>query len=90
MKVILALVSAAGVAGLMLSSSAEAACTYVKADPNCWGDTCRMVCKVLPYGGYRPGMSTSRTQAGCGPCVRGVRICTYHVGGTTRTIGRRC
>ena len=100
MKVVLALLSAVGisVACLMISASGAdaAACTMVKADPNCWGDTCRMVC--APYGPYRPGHApTLRADPNCTPCVHGRRSCVYHTaGGRTvlkhracRVIGRR-
>jgi hypothetical protein len=63
-------------------------CEWVKEDPRCWGDTCRMrqVCRIAPSP-YRPGMSTTRTDPSCGPCSRsGRQVCRR--GG--RTIVRIC
>ena len=84
MRVVLALVSAAGIiAAVMLSASdAEAACTMVKADPTCWGITCRMVC--APYG------QTSRADPDCGPCIRGLRVCIHHAAGRIIRTQRPC
>jgi hypothetical protein len=84
MKVVLALLGAIGIsaASLVLSSnSAAAACTMIKADPHCWGDTCRMICAPWgrSLGSAHPESRAARVTL-CTPCSRGVKICTYHVG----------
>ena len=60
MKLVLAIVTAAGLSTGILTLSASnakaAGCWWVKEDPRCWGDTCRMK-KVCAFGKYRPGMS---------------------------------
>jgi len=80
MKAFLALLGAAGIsaASLVLSSSSAAACTMIKADPKCWGDTCRMVCAPWgrSLGSAHPESNVGRAHIPvCGACVRGRKIC---------------
>ena len=62
MKLFLSLLTAAalstGILALSASNAKAAGCWWVKEDPSCWGDTCRMR-KVCGYGQYRPGGSTT-------------------------------
>jgi hypothetical protein len=72
---------------VLSASSAKAACTLIKADPKCWGDTCRMICApwARPLGsahretGVR---SPNISHVYCGPCVLHRRTCTYDIGGS--------
>ena len=72
---------------------AQANCRWVKEDPRCWGDTCRVKKVCSPAGPYRPGLPSARPwdqiALRCTPCRGGRQRCQCRPGSPQQCI-RSC